>query len=117
MQTRLTVSSTHAPALIRDLQRLNSAGYGLSVGKAIKMIDDLRQNGRNSRFVKFQRGDIYELKTRTPEGGMRVYFFFAGEDVALCRAELKREDKASKQLLDWAQERADAYAAGKEVLQ
>ena len=80
------------------------------------MIDitrDLRQNGRDSRYVKHIRGPIYELKTRTPQGGARVYFFRTNtESFMLVRAEVKREINADTTILDDVAEIIHAFETG-----
>jgi hypothetical protein len=63
------------------------------------MIADLRAHGNESCYLKHLGGSLYELKTRTPVGGARVYFFIASGVAVLCRAECKKENAASKALL------------------
>ncbi len=85
--------------LIRDMSALNRKGQNKCVTAMIRMIADLREHGQESRYVKHLGGSLFELKTRTPVGGARVYFFIASKIAVLCRAECKRENAASKTLL------------------
>jgi hypothetical protein len=55
-------------ALIADLQALVKRSKQLSVNKMIGMIEDLQDQGMDSRFVKHLAGPVHELKARTPEG-------------------------------------------------
>ncbi len=61
------------PLLYEDLLALNAEGKNLSVSRMITLIGDLRKHGRESRYVKHLGGPLFELKTRTREGGVRVY--------------------------------------------
>jgi phage-related protein len=87
------------PPLIEDMLELNRKGQNKCVTAMIKMIADLRENGTKTRYLKQLGGSLYELKTRTPVGGARVYFFVAKGMAILCRAECKKENAASKILL------------------
>ena len=79
----------------------------------IDMTRDLRQHGRKSRYVKHLGGPIYELKTRTPQGGARVYFFRTNtESFVLVRAEVKRENNADTTILDDVAEIIHAFEIG-----
>jgi hypothetical protein len=92
-------SSDGNPPLIEDMLELNRKGQNKCVTAMIKMIADLRENGTETRYLKHLGGSLYELKTRTPVGGARVYFFIAEGMATLCRAECKKENAASKTLL------------------
>lgn len=88
------------PLLYEDLIALNGEGKNRSVSRIIAMMDDLRANGRESRYVKHLMGPLFELKTRTPDGGARVYFFRLNKDsFVLVRAEVKKENEATETLL------------------
>jgi hypothetical protein len=92
-------TSDDNPPLIEDMLGLNRKGQNKCVSAMIRMIADLRENGNETRYLKHLGGSLYELKTRTPVGGARVYFFIAGGVAVLCRAECKKENAASKTLL------------------
>jgi hypothetical protein len=92
-------SSGENPPLIEDMLELNRKGQNKCVTAMIRMIADLREKGNESRYLKHLGGSLYELKTRTPVGGARVYFFIADGVAVLCRAECKKENAASKALL------------------
>jgi hypothetical protein len=95
----LSLESDENPPLIRDMLELNRKGQNKCVTAMIRMIADLREHGKKSRYVKHLGGSLFELKTRTPVGGARVYFFIASSTAVLCRAECKKENAASKTLL------------------
>lgn len=89
-------------ALIADLQELVKGQKQQSVNKIISMIEDLQEHGMDSRFVKHLGGPLYELKARTPEGGARVYFFgYTRKSFVLCRAEVKNENVADANLINY----------------
>jgi hypothetical protein len=98
------------PLLIEDLLELAYAGKQGCVAGIIKMIADLYANGEVCRYIKALGGALYELKTRTPTGGARVYFFRgARQEFVLCRAECKREQAASLRLLESTAEILEAH--------
>jgi hypothetical protein len=101
------------PALLEDLLETALSGKQDCVDKAIAMIEDLQFHGTNCRFIKPLAGAIMELKSRTDDGGARVYFFRVAEDAfALGRFECKKEDAASRQLVNWTAQVAMFYAKG-----
>lgn len=105
------------PLLYEDLIRLNEAGKNRSVSRMIAMMNDLRSNGRESRYVKHLMGPLFELKTRTPDGGARVYFFRLNEDsFVLVRAEVKKENEATEGLLSDVLDVIEAVKEEKDVL-
>jgi hypothetical protein len=62
-------------------------------------------------------GQLFELKTRTPDGGARVYFFRLNEDsFVLVRAEVKKENEATEGLLSDVLDVIEAVKAEKDVL-
>jgi phage-related protein len=74
------------------------------------MIADLYQHGERCRYIKALGGALFELKTRTPTGGARVYFFRGfNQEFMLCRAECKREQAASLNLLESTTEILEAH--------
>jgi hypothetical protein len=98
------------PLLIEDLLELAYAGKQGCVSGIIKMIADLYVNGEACRYIKALGGALYELKTRTPTGGARVYFFRgAKQEFILCRAECKPEQAASLRLLESTAEILEAH--------
>ena len=113
----LTQDPSQHPALIEDLLEAAYASKQECVDKAISMISDLQTSGPESRFLKPLFGAVAELKSRTPQGGARVYVFRATRQVyGLCRFECKREDAADQTLLLWTAEVAAAYGLGHPVL-
>lgn len=105
------------PLLYEDLIALNAQGKNISVSRIIAMMDDLREHGRDSRYVKHLGGPLYELKTRTPEGGARVYFFRLNEDsYVLIRAEVKKENKATETLLSDVLDVIEAVKLERDIL-
>lgn len=117
MQTTLALNARGASAVVEDFVALNASGRTTSVGKAIKMIADLREHGRECRYLKHAEGEAYELKTRTPEGGVRVYLYFHGAAAVICRAEVKREDRADQDLIAWTLTHAAETQAGRVRIQ
>jgi phage-related protein len=106
------------PLLIEDWLELADNGKAQSVHKMIDMVRDLQHSGRNSRFVKHLGGAVYELKTRTPQGGARVYFFQTDEhEFVLTRSEVKLENQASLRLLEDTAEIIEALEQGKDILE
>jgi phage-related protein len=105
------------PLLYEDLIALNEEGKNRSVSRMIAMIDDLREKGRESRYVKHLMGPLFELKTRTPDGGARVYFFRLNKDsFVLVHAEVKKENKATETLLSDVIDVIKAVKEEKDVL-
>ena len=105
------------PLLYEDLIALNGEGKTRSVSRMIAMMDDLRANGRESRYIKHLGEPLFELKTRTPDGGARVYFFRLNKDsFVLVRAEVKKENEASEQLLSDVLDVIEAVQQEKDVL-
>lgn len=81
------------------------------------MMDDLLENRRESRYVKHLMGPLYELKTRTGDGGARVYFFRLNKDsFVLVRAEVKKENEATETLLSDVLDVIEAVKEEKDVL-
>jgi hypothetical protein len=105
-------------AVLTDLLALRKESKHKCADKIIRMIEDLRLNGLECRYIKgFKDSALFELKDRTPAGGARVYCFrVSQEDFAISRAECKKEDKADAQLLGWTEEVIKAWQEGKEVL-
>lgn len=67
----------------------------------------------DTRFKKHLFGPVFELKSRTANGGARVYFFATNsEEFVLVRAECKKENKASDLLLNDVADVLDAYENG-----
>jgi phage-related protein len=88
------------PLIIEDFLATASVSKHQCLKKMIEMVQDLHENGMESRYVKALGGPLYELKGRTSEGGARVYFIRANDDAfILGRAECKKEDEADQDLL------------------
>jgi hypothetical protein len=106
------------PLLIEDLLELAYEGRQGCVTGIIKMIADLYANSEKCRYIKALGGALFELKTRTPTGGARVYFFRgADQEFMLCRAECKREQTASLRLLESTAEILEAHLEGIPVIE
>ena len=105
-------------ALLTDLLELRKQGQDKCFDKIIRMIEDLRLNGLNCRYIKaFKDSSIFELKDRTPDGGARVYCFrISKSDFAIARAECKKENDADIGLIKWTEEVIKAWQQGHEVL-
>jgi hypothetical protein len=96
--------------LIDDWLELIAKGKQGCVNKMIEMCKDLHQNGLGTRFKKHLFGPVYELKSRTPLGGARVYFFVTDQnEYVLVHAECKKEKQADIHLLNDTAEVVTAY--------
>jgi hypothetical protein len=121
-RTFLTVHPNDADgtreAVLSDLLAMRKSSKHKCADKIICMIEDLRLNGLECRYIKtFKDSAIFELKDRTPTGGARAYCFrVSKDDFAVARAECKKEDKADANLLKWTQEVIKAWQDEKEVL-
>lgn len=103
--------------VVRDLLTMRAAGQRGAITAIIRMVRDLKQRGRDSRYALPLKGTpIWELKTRSrggAKGGARVYRFWRVDGVAvLCGAEIKEADAASQSLLLEALKAYRDYAAG-----
>jgi hypothetical protein len=121
-RTFLTVHPNDAEgareAVLTDLLAMRQVSKHKCADKIIRMIEDLRLNGLECRYIKAFKGSaIFELKDRTPDGGARVYCFrVSKDDFAVARAECKKEDKAEAILIKWTEEVIEAWQDKKEVL-
>jgi hypothetical protein len=96
--------------LIEDWLELIAKGKQGYVNKMIEMCKDLHEQGLETRFKKHLFGPAYELKSRTPLGGARVYFFVTDQnDYVLVHAECKKENQANMNLLNDVAEVITAY--------
>jgi hypothetical protein len=125
METHRTFLSIHPnskegsrEAVLTDLLELRKEGKDKCAEKIIRMIEDLRLNGLECRYIKTLKDSaIFELKDRTPDGGARVYCFrVSKDDFAIGRAECKKENEANSQLIQWTQDVIIAWQQGHEVL-
>ncbi len=105
-------------AVLTDLLAMRKQSKHRCADKIIRMIEDLRLNGLECRYIKtFKDSSIFELKDRTPDGGARAYCFrVSKDDFAVARAECKKEDAADKSLIRWTEDVIAAWQEGKEVL-
>lgn len=88
------------PLIIEDFLEVAQASKRKCLRKMIEMISDLYQNGMDSGFIKHLGGPLYELKSRTSEGGARVYFLRYDDTAFIVgRAECKKESEADQNLL------------------
>jgi hypothetical protein len=67
------------PRIVEDLLEISHTGHHEALDAIILMLEDLTQQGLESRFAKTLKGTpIWELKTRSRgglKGGSRVYWF------------------------------------------
>jgi len=93
----------------------------VAVRAIIEMLQDLHQNGLESRFLKKLHGVLWELKTRSrggEKGGARVYLFWLGKDeVAVLHAEVKEGDAPSVQVINACAEFYLAHRKGQDVFE
>lgn len=90
--------------VVRDLLSMRRAGKREAVTAIIRMVRDLKEHGRGSRYALALKDlPIWELKTRSrggEKGGARVYFFWTLDGVPiLCGAEVKEGDSPDATLL------------------
>ncbi|MPY67812.1 hypothetical protein F8S09_14160 [Deinococcus sp. SDU3-2] len=90
--------------VVRDLLEMRRKGQREAVTAIIRMVRDLKEHGRESRYALPLKGTpVWELKTRSrggEKGGARVYFFWTQDGVpTLCGAEVKEGDTPSAGLL------------------
>jgi hypothetical protein len=109
------------PPFVEDLTNLLGQGHQTALDEIVKMVADLKQQGRESRYLKKLEGyPLWELKSRSrggEKGGARVYMFIGPDDTFfLCRAEYKAESAADETLLEDTAYIALAFQKGKSVL-
>ena len=103
--------------IVECLLEMNRAGHKDAVWQCIKLCQDVREHGHQSRFVVSLRGypGISELKptTRTGErGGARVYLFWLADGrPVLVNAEMKAGGASASEAL--IEEAYDALLAVK----
>jgi hypothetical protein len=109
------------PPFVEELVSLLSQGHQAALDEIVKMVANLKQQGRESRYLKKLEGyPLWELKSRSrggDKGGARVYLFI-GPDTTffLCHAEYKSESEAAKLLLEDTAYIATAFQQGKRIL-
>ena len=106
--------------IVECLLEMNRAGRRDAVWQCIKLCQDVREHGHQSRFVFSLKGfaGISELKpsTRTGErGGARVYFFWLSDGrPVLVNAEFKENDaEANEALIEEAYDTLIAVKTGR----
>lgn len=109
------------PPFVEDLVELLSQGHRAALDAIVKMVTDLKANGRESRYLKKLEGyPLWELKTRSrggEKGGARVYLFIGPSSTFyLCHAEFKPESEAEQTLIEDTAYIALAFKEGKSVL-
>lgn len=114
-------STEGASLVVRDLLALRKAGQREAVTAIIRMVRDLKEHGKESRYALPLKGlPIWELKTRSrggEKGGARVYFFWTRDGVPiLCGAETKSGDTPSALLLKEALSMLTRERSGGEVV-
>lgn len=89
--------------VVKDMQKMQSREQHDAVTAIVKMVEDLKVHGPESRYIKALTNlPIFELKPRSRggiKGGVRVYFYWHKGDVVLCRAEVKKGNKANLELI------------------
>lgn len=78
--------------------------------KLAKLIFNLKHRGprlADSDMLKHLEGDVWELRDLCDGGALRVYLFRSGTTYYLTGGEVKKEDKASRRLIDHAQKCCD----------
>lgn len=90
--------------VVRDLLEMRRAGQREAITSIIRMVKDLKESGRESRYaIPLKGSPLWELKTRSrggEKGGARVYFFWTLDGAPiLCGAEVKDADAPSQHLL------------------
>jgi hypothetical protein len=110
------------PILIEEMLALAKSGKKRPIAAIIKMVKDLKENGRESRYlIRMGNYPIYELKTRArggQTGGTRVYLFLTDHDEAgLVTCEVKDDDAADPEKLRLTARVAVAHRKGIPVLQ
>jgi hypothetical protein len=87
--------------LLEDMLSMARAGHMRCFAKGIEMFKDLHLHGLESSFAKRLKGSAaWELKARTGDGGIRIYFFVGQREFVLVHAECKNQKEASESLLD-----------------
>lgn len=107
--------------VVRDLLAMRRAGQREAVTAIIRMVKDLKEHGKDSRYALPLKGlPVWELKTRSrggEKGGARVYFFWTRDSVPiLCGAETKSSDTPNALLLKEALSMLTRERSGGEVL-
>ena len=110
------------PILIEEMLELRRRGKRGAVRAIIKMVRDLKEHGRESRYLVPMAGyPIYELKTASrggEKGGTRVYLFLTEHDEAgLVTCEVKDGEEANRGKLLMTVVVAVAHKDGVPVLQ
>lgn len=118
LPTRL--GSKH-PQMIEEMVALNNAGRGEAVAMMIKMMGDLHQHGRDSRYLRAMKGTpIKELKPRSRgglKGGSRVYLFITEhEEAGIVTCEVKGGDAPDPHKLKRVLRVVSAHKDGMPVL-
>ncbi len=95
---------TRNSPFVQDLIDLKLHGYHETVSEICKMVADLKQNGKDCRFLKQLRNyAILELKSHSrggQKGGARAYLFRIRENFLICRAEWKPDNEPSLECLE-----------------
>jgi hypothetical protein len=110
------------PILIEEMVAMAKSGRKRPISAIIKMVKDLKENGRASRYlVRMGSYPIYELKTRArggQTGGTRVYLFLTDEgEAGLVTSEVKDDDAPDQEKLKLTVRVALAHRNGVPVLQ
>jgi hypothetical protein len=110
------------PVIIEEFLALVREGQVDALGMMIKMLADLYQQGRGSRYLRNMTGTpIWELKSQSrggQKGGSRIYLFVTEQDEAvIVNCEVKDGDEASTEKLKGVLQVIKAYKAGVSVFE
>jgi hypothetical protein len=105
------------PVIIEEMVQLNSDGKNEAVTTMIKMLADLHEHGRDSRYlVPMRLSALQELKPTSRggiKGGSRVYLFLTEHDEAgIVNCEVKDGDSPDPHKLKQALRVIAAYRQG-----
>ena len=112
------------PIIIEELLAFEAAGTQDGVAMHIKMLKDLFEYGRASRYVvKVKSLPIWELKSASrggEKGGARIYLFMIGSgesepDAGIVNCEIKEADEPDAAKLETVLEVLDAFQRGVRV--
>ena len=112
------------PIIIEEFLVFEAAGKQEGVAMHIKMLADLHEKGRDSRYLeKMKSLPIWELKSASrggEKGGARVYLFMIGSgelepDAGIVNCEIKEADAPDGGKLETVLEVLDAFQRGVRV--
>ena len=110
------------PIIVEELLALAAAGNRRGVSTMIKMLKELHERGRSSRYlVKLRSAPIGELKPTSrggETGGARVYLFLVERaDAGIVHCEIKTGNAPNVESLRVVLEVIEAYQTGVRVIE